>query len=91
MTTFNPGTTWLITPRTHHAWTAVLTLLDDEQPHDLLDVRRAMIDAGDLAPRTISNHLRSAVRRRWITARRGKVRLRNRDLLEAALDAVDPA
>lgn len=86
---FNPGTTWFITNRTHPAWTAALDLLDDEKPHDLLDVRQAMLGATDLAPRTVANHLRSASRRGWISIRRGKVRLRNRQLVEDALDAMD--
>lgn len=86
---FNPGTVWLITPRTRDAWTAALDLLDDNEPHDLLDLRQVMHDTGDLAHRTITNHLRSASRRGWITLRRGKVRLRDRGLIETALDALD--
>lgn len=91
MTTFNPGTVWLTTPRTAPAWTAALHLLEDNQWHDLLDLRQAMHDAADLAPRTITTHLRSAARRGWITFRRGKVQLRNREAIEAALDELhDP-
>lgn len=86
---FNPGTVWLITPRTAPAWTAALDLLDDNRAHDLLDLRQVMLDASDLAPRTINNHLRSATRRGWISTRRGTVRLRDRQLVEAALDAMD--
>lgn len=85
--TFNPGTTWLITPRTTPAWTAALHILDDNNWHPTQDLADAMHAAGDLAPRTITNHLRSASRRSWITNRRGRTKLRDRDLLEAALDA----
>lgn len=88
---FKPGTVWLTTPRTAPAWIAALDFLTDNQWHALLDIRQVMLGASDLAPRTISNHLRSASRRGWITIRRGKVRLRNRQLIEGALDAVDGA
>lgn len=90
MTPFNPGTVWLTTPRCTPAWIALLDLLDDDQDHDLLDVRQVMLDTADLAPRTITHHLRSASRRGWITIRRGKVHLRNRDLIEKALGEATP-
>ena len=83
---FNPGTTWLLTPRTRPAWIALLDLLDDDQWHPTTDVAQAMKNAADLADRTIHNHLRSAGRRGWITTRRGRTRLRNRNHIEQALD-----
>lgn len=83
---FAPGTIWLITPRTAPAWTAVLHLLYDDQWHSLTDVADAMRTTANLAPTTIRHHLRSAGRRGWITTRRGRVKLRDRDLIETALD-----
>lgn len=79
-------TTWLLTPRCRPAWTAVLHLLDDNQWHPTSEVTAAMRAAANLAPSTITNHLRAAGRRRWIQQRRGRVRLRDRFLLEQALD-----
>ena len=88
-TTFNPGTTWLITPRTHPAWAAVLDLLSDGTWHHTDTIAQAMRDTAGLAPRTIENHLRSAARRGWINRRGGKVRLRDRQTIEQALDLMD--
>lgn len=84
--TFNPGTVWLITDRTRDAWTAVLHLLADNQWHAYADVHDAMWRASNLADQTINNHLRSASRRGWITSRRKRIKLRDRHLIEAALD-----
>lgn len=86
---FNPGTTWLITNRTRPAWTAVLDLLDDNNWHPTADVYQAMRATSGLADRTIRKHLNSAGRRRWIETRRGRTRLRNPHLIEAALDQTD--
>lgn len=89
MTHFNPGTVWLVTPRTAPAWTAVLDLLNDTEWHDVGDLAQVMRDTADLADRTIKTHLRSASRRGWIQTRGNRARLRNRELIEAALDAMD--
>lgn len=86
---FNPGTTWLITNRTRPAWTAVLDLLDDNNWHPTADVYQAMRATSGLADRTIRKHLNSAGHRQWIQTRRGRTRLRNPDLIEAALDQTD--
>lgn len=85
---FKPGTTWLVTPNTKDAWAAALTLLDDDNWHDIEDLHDAMHATG-LADRTIANHLRSAGRRRWITRRNKRVRLLDRAAaVEQALDAL---
>jgi hypothetical protein len=91
MTTFNPGTTWLITNRTRPAWTAALDLLDDDQWHETTELAQTMRNTAELADRTIATHLRSASRRGWITKRRGRVKLRSRTLVEQALDLTDGA
>ncbi|AIY17760.2 hypothetical protein KR76_15125 [Pimelobacter simplex] len=49
-----------------------------------------MRNTADLNDQTIRNHLRSASRRGWITTRRGRTRLRDRNLIETALNATDP-
>jgi hypothetical protein len=83
-TTYNPGTVWLTTPRSTPAWTAAAALLDDNQWHPRQDLIDAMQAAG-LARRTIHHHLRSASQRGWIRQHRGKVKLRDRHALDAAL------
>lgn len=89
MTDFRPGTRWLTTPRTAPAWRATIDLLDDNQWHPVEIIAQAMRDTADLAPRTIKAHLRSASRRGWIRLSHGRVQLRDRSLIEAALDHVD--
>lgn len=88
--TFNSGTVWLITPRTHPAWTATLDLLSDHQWHPRTDITRAMRAAADLADRTIDHHLRAASCRRWIQQSRNRIRIRDRAALEQALDSMEP-
>jgi hypothetical protein len=80
---------WLLTPRCTPAWHAVLHLLDDDQWHATTDVAQAMRNASDLADSTIHNQLREAGRRQWISNKRGRTRLRNRELIEAALSTAD--
>jgi hypothetical protein len=81
--------TWLLTPRCKPAWIAASDLLSDGQWHSEHDLEQVMRAAADLAPRTIENHLRSASARRWITREGRRIRLRDRDALEAALCAAD--
>lgn len=82
---------WLITPRTRPAWVEALRLLDDGNWHDITELHQVMHDAADLAPRTIANHLRTAGHRRWITRNGNRIRIRDRHLIEAALDATEGA
>ncbi len=85
----NGRSTWLLTPRSAPAWIAVRHLLDDNQWHPTTDVAQAMRDAADLAPQTIRNQINAAGRRRWIQRRKGRIRLRNVALFDAALDTLD--
>lgn len=67
---------WLITERTLPAWTEVYELLADHRWHPTEDVAELMHQAGHLAPRTITNLLRSASARKWIRQRRGRIQMR---------------
>ncbi|GEB13565.1 hypothetical protein GUY44_07030 [Pimelobacter simplex] len=87
---FSTGSQWLLTPRCRPAWIAILDLLDDDQWHPTTDLAQLMRNTADLNDQTIRNHLRSASRRGWITTRRGRTRLRDRNLIETALNATDP-
>lgn len=78
--------TWLLTPRSKPAWLAVLHLLNDNNWHPTTEVAQAMRDTAALADSTIHNQLRAAGRRQWTTTKRGRTRLRNRHLIEEALD-----
>ncbi len=83
-----PGTTWLVTERTAPAWQAVLDTFECDRWYPLDDVVKVMRDAGQLANRTVENHLASASRRGWINRSKRLVRVIRPDLIQAQLEAL---
>jgi hypothetical protein len=77
----------IIGPRSTPAWDAAINYLDDDQWHPIPELLTAMLDASDLSRRTVQNYLASASRRGWVRRKRGKVKIRDRHALDAALDS----
>lgn len=87
---FKTGTVWLLTPRSRPAWQAIANLLDDDQWHPIEEAQLLLRTISNLAPRTIENHLGAARARKWISRRKGRIRINDRLAFAAALLATEP-